>query len=157
MCALVCKGCWNICVLVFIVVIKHQDQKQLKEERMCLILQLSGHIPSLREVRAGTWRQEPGSRNLEARTERNITEEFYIMHCNAVLSVLAFWYNTNNLKHGKTQRGFHTIIRVSTQGSSQQDVLYTISWSNVLNWGSFFSDYSKTCQDNITQSIIVRH
>jgi hypothetical protein len=72
-------------------------------------------------------------RNLEARTERNITEEFYIMHCNAVLSVLAFWYNTNNLKHGKTQRGFHTIIRVSTQGSSQQDVLYTISWSNVLN------------------------
>ena len=43
-----------------------------KEEKLSFILQLPGHIPSLREIRA-----EPKNRNLELGMEAEITEEFY--------------------------------------------------------------------------------
>jgi hypothetical protein len=50
-------GMWrwiSVLVRVSIAVIKHDSQKQLRKERVCFSLELSGLTPSLREIRAGT-------------------------------------------------------------------------------------------------------
>lgn len=52
---------WNVCLRVSVAVIKDRDQKRFKEEGVYFVLQLSSHISSLREVRAGAQ-----GRNLEA-------------------------------------------------------------------------------------------
>lgn len=54
----------GLCLSVSVAVIRYHDQMQLKEERGSFSLQLSGHPPSLGDIRAGTQR-----RKLEAGTE----------------------------------------------------------------------------------------
>lgn len=44
----------GVLVRVSIVVIEHHGNKQLREESVYFSIQLSGHSPLLREVRAGT-------------------------------------------------------------------------------------------------------
>lgn len=50
-----CKILVSVGASIF--VLKHQNQEQLGEEMVNFSLKLSGHTPSLREVRAGTWKQ----------------------------------------------------------------------------------------------------
>lgn len=65
---------------------KHDDPKQLEEKGVCFILQLSGHISSLRKGRERT-----SCRKLEAGIEAEAMKK---------CSLLAFSYNTGPLAQG---------------------------------------------------------
>ena len=54
-------------VVLYPLLYKHKDQNQFGEERVYFIVQLRGHTPALREVRAGT--------------EAEATEEHCLLPC----------------------------------------------------------------------------
>ena len=62
---------------------KHHDQKQLGEERVYFLLQLSGHIPPLTEVRAGT--------------QAEAVEECFVLACSPWISQPAFLHSSDHL------------------------------------------------------------
>jgi hypothetical protein len=65
------------CSRILIAVRKQHDHEQFWKKNFLPFpyfnLQILGPTPPLREVRAGTWRQEPGGRNLEARAMKSAT------------------------------------------------------------------------------------
>lgn len=87
--------------------VRHHDQEQLGEERVDFSLQLSGHTPSLREVRS-----ETQDRNLKTGTEAGTTRNaaHWLAPC-GLLSLLS--YGTQDcLSRGGTPWPFphHSLI-----------------------------------------------
>lgn len=72
-------------VRVSIAMIKHHDQKQLAEKRVYFILQLSGHSPSLRTVRVGTY-----DTKLKGGTGTEVIEECCLLACPLWLTQFVF-------------------------------------------------------------------